>query len=61
MIQLPPAKAYIFDMDGTLTDNMHFHHEAWMKFIAIKKLVIDAATFEPVLILQKGLSLQASR
>ena len=27
MIQLPPAKAYIFDMDGTLTDNMHFHHD----------------------------------
>lgn len=46
MIQLPPAKAYIFDMDGTLTDNMHFHHEAWMKFIALKKLGIDAATFE---------------
>lgn len=46
MIQLPPAKAYIFDMDGTLTDNMHFHHEAWMKFIALKKLGIDATTFE---------------
>lgn len=46
MIQLPRAKAYIFDMDGTLTDNMHFHHEAWMKFIALKKLGIDAATFE---------------
>ena len=46
MIQLPPAKAYIFDMDGTLTDNMHFHHEAWMKFIALKKLGIDAETFE---------------
>lgn len=46
MIQLPTAKAYIFDMDGTLTDNMHFHHKAWMKFIAIKKLGIDAATFE---------------
>ena len=46
MIQLPPAKAYIFDMDGTLTDNMHFHHKAWMKFIALKKLGIDAITFE---------------
>ena len=46
MIQLPPAKAYIFDMDGTLTDNMHFHHEAWMRFIKLKKLGIDAATFE---------------
>ena len=46
MIQLPPAKAYIFDIDGTLTDNMHFHHEAWMRFIKLKKLGIDAATFE---------------
>lgn len=46
MIQLPPAKAYIFDMDGTLTDNMHFHHEAWMKFIELKKLGIDADAFE---------------
>ncbi len=46
MTQLPTAKAYIFDMDGTLTDNMHFHHEAWMKFIALKKLGIDAETFE---------------
>ena len=46
MIQLPPAKAYIFDMDGTLTDNMHFHHQAWMKFIEIKKLGIDAESFE---------------
>jgi beta-phosphoglucomutase-like phosphatase (HAD superfamily) len=46
MIQLPLAKAYIFDMDGTLTNNMHFHHETWMKFIALKKLRIDAETFE---------------
>ena len=46
MIQLPPAKAYIFDMDGTLTDNMHFHHQSWMKFIELKKLGIDAETFE---------------
>lgn len=46
MIQLPKAKAYIFDMDGTLTDNMHFHHQAWMEFIAAKGLGIDAETFE---------------
>ena len=46
MIQLPPVKAYIFDMDGTLTDNMHYHHKAWMKFIALKKLEIDTETFE---------------
>jgi beta-phosphoglucomutase len=46
MKQLPPAKAYIFDMDGTLTDNMHFHHQAWMQFIEDKQLGIDAETFE---------------
>ena len=46
MIQLPKAKAYIFDMDGTLTDNMHFHHQAWMEFIQAKGLGIDADTFE---------------
>ena len=33
-------------MDGTLVDNMHFHHIAWMEFIAAKKLNIDAKTFE---------------
>ncbi len=26
-------KAVIFDMDGTLVHNMHFHQEAWMKFL----------------------------
>ena len=38
MIRLPQPKAIIFDMDGTLTDNMDFHHRAWMKFIEHKKL-----------------------
>lgn len=30
--QLPPLTfaGYIFDCDGTLTDNMHLHFEAWM-------------------------------
>ncbi|MGC6480274.1 MAG: HAD family hydrolase [Flavobacteriaceae bacterium] len=46
MISLSNYKALIFDMDGTLTDNMHFHHQAWMKFIELKKLGIDAETFE---------------
>lgn len=46
MIRLPQPKALIFDMDGTLTDNMDFHHRAWMKFIEQKKLNIDAETFE---------------
>ena len=46
MTQLSVPKAIIFDMDGTLVDNMHYHHLAWMKFIQEKKLGIDAATFE---------------
>lgn len=46
MISLSNYKALIFDMDGTLTDNMHYHHLAWMKFIELKKLGIDAETFE---------------
>ena len=29
MIQLPTAKAYIFDMDGTLIDSMAAHIDAW--------------------------------
>ena len=45
-IQLPLPKAILFDMDGTLVDNMHYHHIAWMQFIAAKKLNIDAETFE---------------
>ena len=45
-IILPKASAYIFDMDGTLTDNMHYHHLSWMKFIDEKQLGIDAETFE---------------
>lgn len=27
-------RAAIFDMDGTLVDNMHFHQEAWFSFLA---------------------------
>lgn len=46
MIKLPPPRAIIFDMDGTLVDNMHIHHDAWMQFIKEKELDIDAETFE---------------
>jgi beta-phosphoglucomutase family hydrolase len=27
-------KAFIFDMDGTIVDNMRFHGEAWVRFFA---------------------------
>jgi HAD superfamily hydrolase (TIGR01509 family) len=30
-----PPHAFIFDMDGTLLDNMGFHTEAWMESIAL--------------------------
>ena len=46
MISLSNYKALVFDMDGTLTDNMHYHHLAWMKFIELKKLGVDSETFE---------------
>ena len=46
MIKVTPPKAAIFDMDGTLVDNMHIHHQAWMEFIKEKELNIDATTFE---------------
>ncbi len=28
-----PAAAFIFDMDGTILDNMHFHTAAWMQVL----------------------------
>lgn len=46
MFDLRTKKALVFDMDGTLTDNMHIHHKAWMQFIKEKNLGIDAETFE---------------
>lgn len=46
MIKITPPKAIIFDMDGTLVDNMHIHHDAWMQFIKEKGLNINAETFE---------------
>lgn len=46
MFDLRTKKALVFDMDGTLTDNMHIHHEAWMQFIKEKNLGIDAEIFE---------------
>ena len=46
MKPLSHYKALIFDMDGTLVDNMHYHQDAWMQFIDAKQLGIDAETFE---------------
>jgi beta-phosphoglucomutase family hydrolase len=38
-------RAFIFDMDGTLVDNMHFHTEAWGKMLAENGVKINAHDF----------------
>lgn len=38
-------KAVIFDMDGTLIDNMRFHDEAWFELLEGKGAQFDRATF----------------
>lgn len=37
--------AFIFDMDGTLLDNMGFHRDVWVEFLAEKGIRIDAEQF----------------
>ncbi len=37
--------AFIFDMDGTLVDNMYFHTEAWETFLAENDLEFNAHDF----------------
>jgi beta-phosphoglucomutase family hydrolase len=37
--------AFIFDMDGTLVDNMHFHTEAWVKFFNELGMKVEADDF----------------
>lgn len=38
-------RAFIFDMDGTLVDNMHFHTEAWGKMLAENGIEMNAHDF----------------
>ncbi|MEZ5427514.1 MAG: HAD family phosphatase [Pyrinomonadaceae bacterium] len=38
-------RAFIFDMDGTLVDNMRFHTRAWQKMLAENGVVMDADEF----------------
>jgi beta-phosphoglucomutase len=38
-------KALLFDMDGTLVDNMHCHDQAWVKLFADEGVQIDLSTF----------------
>ena len=36
-LELPPGnfRAFIFDCDGTLADNMHLHYEAWRRAMEV--------------------------
>jgi beta-phosphoglucomutase family hydrolase len=40
-----PVKALVFDMDGTLVDNMRYHERAWIAFFEKRGLSIDAELF----------------
>ena len=41
----PAARAFIFDMDGTIVDNMAFHTQSWITFFEQRGMVIDAEAF----------------
>lgn len=40
-----PARALIFDMDGTIVDNMRFHDDAWESWFRSYALPFERATF----------------
>jgi beta-phosphoglucomutase family hydrolase len=40
------VKGVVFDMDGTLMDNMDFHHQAWLDFLAGYDIHITEAEFQ---------------
>lgn len=43
---LAPLRAVVFDMDGTLVDNMQFHNEAWVSFARKLGLPLTANDFQ---------------
>ena len=40
-----PQRAFIFDMDGTIVDNMAFHTQSWMTFFERRGHQLDAEAF----------------
>lgn len=40
-----PKRAFIFDMDGTIVDNMAFHTESWIAFFAQRGQTLDPDAF----------------
>lgn len=45
MNRLTHYAAFIFDMDGTLVDNMRVHNQVWINFLAEKGAQVDPKTF----------------
>jgi beta-phosphoglucomutase family hydrolase len=48
MVDCPPVIppiGFIFDMDGTMIDNMRFHTAAWVKLLAESDLEVDVEEF----------------
>ena len=39
-------KALIFDMDGTLVDNMEYHKQSWIELFKLHQLYLDYYTFD---------------
>jgi beta-phosphoglucomutase-like phosphatase (HAD superfamily) len=40
-----PQRAFIFDMDGTIVDNMGFHTRSWLEFFSRRGHAVDEAAF----------------
>ncbi|WP_296945678.1 HAD family phosphatase [uncultured Massilia sp.] len=40
-----PARAFIFDMDGTIVDNMAWHTKSWLEFFARRGRLYEADAF----------------
>ena len=40
-----PKRAFIFDMDGTIVDNMAFHTKSWIAFFAKRGQTLDTDAF----------------
>lgn len=38
-------RAFVFDMDGTIVDNMAFHTDSWLRFFALRGQTLDADEF----------------